>query len=142
MDPQSPPLVAPRADIGVTDSIRSLLASGIAWMDARLRLARLEGSEALRLGLGIAALALFVLTSLFIAYLSVILALGLWIAQVWWQGSVIPAALIVAMGHLALAAAGAVWMIHASRGCHLFQATLIEFTEDRRWLHTHQKSRN
>lgn len=136
MDPQSP-----RAGVGVTDSLRSLLDSAMLYVEARLRLARLEGREALRMGLGIAALAILTLSCLMIAYACGLMALTLWIAHVWWQGSLIPATLIVALGHLVPAIVGAAWLVHASRGFHVFDATLNEFTEDKQWLHANQKSR-
>lgn len=132
------PTYTPRPGGGVSDSFRSLASSALAYLEARLQLVKLESGEALRLGLRLIILAVVILTSMFVAYVCGMVALVLWIAETWWSGRVLPAALIVAGGHILLAAASGGLILWSTRGKVLYQNTLKEFKEDRRWLHTHQ----
>jgi uncharacterized membrane protein YqjE len=99
-----------------------------------LQLAKHEGSEALRLGLLLAALVAAFTTSFFVAYVFAMCALTIWIAHRWWGGSVMDAALAIAVAHFLLGLAAATTIICLTRGRRLFNATLKEFSEDRQWL--------
>lgn len=127
-----------RAGHGVSDSVRSLVSSAVAYLEARLQLVKLESGEAMRLGLRIVILALVIVTSAFVAYVCGMVGLVLWIAETWWSGHILPAVLIVAGSHLLIAAISGVIIAFSTRGHPLYQNTLKEFKEDRRWLHTHQ----
>jgi uncharacterized membrane protein YqjE len=135
-------LLEPHARAGVTDLLRALLAPALLYAEARFRIARLEGKEALQVGLVVGGLVIAILLCLAVAYVSGIVALALWISQNWWQGSLFPAALVMIGGHLVLASSCVFWLVRTLRSHDLFHITRREFMEDKRWLQTHPTSRN
>lgn len=143
---QSPPHSGPEKNpAGVTGTLRRLLAAAVMYLEARFRLACMEGGGAFKI---LAAVIVAGLTSLLfvaIAYVLLMLALVGWIAARWWQGDLAPAAAVVAAAHLAGAAALACWAVHAlsTSSKTLFHATRHEFQQDKLWLTSSQpNSRN
>lgn len=134
----TPQLFEQSARPGVMDLLRSILTPVLLYADARLHIAKLESREALQAGGVIIAL----LFSLAVAYMGGLVAVALWISQNWWQGSLLPAVVVIVAGHLVLAAAGAVWLARSLRHRDLFHATRKEFMEDKRWLLTDPASRS
>lgn len=136
--PAQSPSWSPAVPAEVTDSFRAVLSSAWGYLEARLKIARLEGTEALRVGLGVAVLALVVVLSLIVVYVGSMLVLTLWAARTWGDGNVLLAALTLVVGHLVLAVVCALWAARAVRRRRLFHATRKEFMEDKRWLQANQ----
>jgi len=93
-------------------------------------------------GLLLAALGITALVGAFFTYAGLMVALVLWIARTWWDGDLLPAILLVALGHMIMTFACVGWMIHAARHTQLFHATLKEWKEDRIWLNNKETSRS
>jgi uncharacterized membrane protein YqjE len=125
----------PARGSSLSGSVRSLLSAVVQYLETRSELVKLEAGQALRHGLYKALLALFALTCLFIAYVTGMVALTLWIADEWWSGRVLPASLVVAGSHLLLAIVSGTLLLWSGRGAKLFELTRQEFQEDKRWLH-------
>lgn len=138
----TPPSVvsAPPAPVA-GQAVRSLLDSASHYLAARLSLARMEGREALRAGVGILALGLVAGLSLAVAYAGFMTALVWWLAEVWGGGAGTAMAALV-LGHLLVAAASAGWLAHVVRRRRFFHATRKEFMEDKKWLESHHPSRS
>jgi len=121
--------------------VQALLDSATHYVEARWRIASLEGREALRAGAAMAVLAMVIVLSLAVAYAGLMAALAWWLAHVSQAGAgAVMAAL--ALGHLALAVACALWLARSVRNRRLFHATRKEFMEDRKWLEAHHPSRS
>ncbi|MGV3663157.1 MAG: phage holin family protein [Prosthecobacter sp.] len=134
--PHSPPV------LDVRDSVRSLLGSASLYLEARLRIARLEGREALRAGARVAVLGVVLMLSLLVAYAGLMLGLAWWITHTWGEGGAVSTVLVLILGHLVVAAGCGMGLVHALRRSRFFHATRKEFMEDKRWLEAHQAFRN
>ena len=132
----------PDGDSGITSAVRSFAGSAAGYFDARLQLAKLEGAEALRLGISVVAIAAALVTSALIAYVFGMISLTLWIADRWWEGSVMKAALVISSVHLMLGLAAVTMILLLTKGRRPFHATLKEFSEDRQWLKGNQAFKN
>jgi uncharacterized membrane protein YqjE len=134
-----------KSSAGVTGTLRRLLAAAVMYLEARFRLACMEGEGAFKL---LAAVIVAGLTSLLfaaIAYVLLMFALVGWVAAHWWQGDLTPAAAIVAAAHLIGAVGLAFWAVRAlsTSSKTLFHATRHEFQQDKLWLTSSQSnSRN
>ncbi|WP_157211013.1 phage holin family protein [Verrucomicrobium spinosum] len=134
-----------KTSAGVTGTLRRLLAAAVMYLEARFRLACMEGGGAFKL---LAAVIVAALTSLLfasIAYVLLMFAVVGWVAAHWWQGELAPAAAVVAAAHLLGAAALALWAIRtlSTSSKTLFHATRHEFQQDKLWLTSSQpNSRN
>lgn len=133
---------ANRKEHSLSESLHSMIDAVLVYVEARLRLLWLEGRGMMRLGLVVAALGVFSVISIVLAYLGGMAALTVWIARTWWSGDLLPALLIVAAGHLAAAIACVLAAFFATRKTHPFSATLKEFKEDKQWLHMNQTSKS
>jgi uncharacterized membrane protein YqjE len=129
-------------DHRLTESVRSLLLAALHYAEARVRLFWLECHEVVHRGLALVALSLLAILSVIITYFGGMIALALWIARTWWNGDMLPAIVILSLGHLLLATCCAAWIAHAAKRAQFFHASLKEFKEDRQWLQTNQTSRN
>lgn len=96
----------------------------------------------MRLGIQVALAAVFGLLCAAVMYGCAMVGVTLWIAHQWWDGSVMPAAFIMAGAHLLLLTACAGFIAWALRGRQLFHDTKTEFKEDKRWLHLKQTTSN
>lgn len=117
-----------------------MLSSAVAYVETRWQIARLEGREALHVGLGVAACGLVIILSLIVAYVGLVAGFTWWASRNW--GSPLAAVSAVVFGHLAVAALCAIWGARAMRRHRFFHATRKEFMEDKLWLQTNQTSKN
>ncbi len=140
--PVQSPSWSPTVAAEVSESFRALVHSAWNYLEARLIIARVEGRDALRVGLGVVGLAVAVLLSLTVAYVGAMIALALWITDTSDNGSVLPAIVALIVGHLLLAVLCAWRATRTVRNRRLFHATRKEFMEDQRWLQTNQTFRN
>jgi uncharacterized membrane protein YqjE len=122
----------------LSDSVRGLLSSLVVYAETRWQLLKVESGQALQLGIRLAVLALFALLCAVITYVCSMVGITLWIAERWWNGSVMPAVFIMAGAHLVLLLASAATIVGSLRGRDLFHDTRTEFEEDKRWLHLHK----
>lgn len=136
-----PPL-SPHPSQDARDAVHSLIQSASHYVDARLRIATLEGREALRAGARMAVLGTLVLLSLGVAYAGAMLALAWWLSERLGSPSAVPGVAVLVAAHLLLAAVCAAWMMRAWRGGRFFYATRKEFKEDKRWLEARHPSRS
>jgi uncharacterized membrane protein YqjE len=125
---------------GFSDSLRALLSSLVVYAETRWKLFKVESGQAVRLGIRLAVLALFALLCAGITYVCTMVGITLWIAERWWDGSVMPAAFVMAGAHLLLLLASAGTIVWSLRGRDLFHDTRTEFEEDKRWLHLNKTS--
>ncbi len=132
----------PAKGSSLSDSVRSLLSSVVTYFEARSELLKLEMSQALRHWLRTLLIGLFILVCLFIAYVTGMVALTLWVAETWWQGRVLPALLVIAGSHAGLGLLLGLVLMASGRGKKLFEQTRREFEEDKRWLHRTGTSKN
>jgi uncharacterized membrane protein YqjE len=129
-------------DHRVTESLRSLLLAAMHYAEARTKLFWLECHEVMDRGIAVLVVASAAVLGVIITYVGSMIALVFWIARTWWESDLLPAVIIVTLGHLLLAVASITWVIRATKGAHFFHATLKEFKEDQQWLHTSQTSKN
>jgi uncharacterized membrane protein YqjE len=124
MHAASSPSWSSRLDRGssLSDSVRTLLSSLVTYLETRWQLFKVESGQAMRLGIQVAIVCAMV-------------GVTLWIAHQWWDGSVMPAAFIMAGTHLLLLLGCAGFIVWSLRGRQLFHDTRTEFKEDKRWLH-------
>lgn len=126
----------------VRESVRTLLSSAAVYLEARLRIARLEGREALRSGARVVVLGFVGVLSLMVAYAGLMLGLAWWITHTWGDGSTVSTVLVLILGHIIVAVACGMGLVRAVRRGRFFHATRKEFMEDKRWLEAHQAFRN
>lgn len=141
MHTEPPAALAAHPVSDVRESVRSILASAALYLEARLRIARLEGREALRAGVRVVVLGIISVLSLIVAYAGVMLGLAWWITHAWGDGSKVSTVLALVLGHLVVAAVCGMGLVRAMRRGRFFRVTRKEFMEDKRWLEAHQTSR-
>lgn len=122
--------------------IGTLIQSALLYAEARLRIAALEGRDALRAGALMAVAGTLLFLSLGVAYAGGMLALAWWLSETLGAPSAGPAIAAIVAAHLLLAAGCSAWMVRAWRQKRLFPVTRKEFMEDKRWLEAHPPFRN
>ena len=127
------PAIQQRA-CGLSGSMRSLLASSLEYMEARWHLLRMEAGQAtnafIRAGV-LSGIALFGAGS---AYAAGMMALTLWIARHWWNGDLLPAALVVLGINIVVAMLSALLAARSLSRKTFFAHTIEELKTDRQCL--------